>query len=76
MFILEAIDHGAHTFTEIRHDIGEANTKILTDRLCELVEYQILSKKEGKYFLTPLGEKLIKKILAITTWWWQQKTSD
>jgi DNA-binding HxlR family transcriptional regulator len=37
MFILQAVDHGATTFTEIRHNIGDANTKILTDRLSELV---------------------------------------
>ncbi len=44
LFIMHVIYTGAHTFTEIRREIGEANTKILTDRLHELVEVGILEK--------------------------------
>lgn len=55
LFILHAVQEGAHTFTEIRTKIGDANTKILTDRLVELVQYELLEKTDGgKYILTPL----------------------
>ena len=37
IFILQAVEHGATTFSDIRRDTGEPNTKILTDRLMELV---------------------------------------
>lgn len=37
IFIMQAVDEGHHTFTKIRENIGDANTKILTDRLGELV---------------------------------------
>ncbi len=69
MFILEAVYHGAHSFTEIRKSIGEANTKILTDRLLELIEYGIILKEDGKYLLSPQGEELVAKIIDITDWW-------
>lgn len=46
LFILQSINHGSHSFTEIRKDIGDANTKILTDRLNELVECEIITKNE------------------------------
>lgn len=39
LFILNAVFEGAETFTEIRKNIGDANTKILTDRLYELVDF-------------------------------------
>ena len=37
IFIIQSVAQGASTFSAIRQDIGEANTKILTDRLAELV---------------------------------------
>lgn len=37
-----SLDH--HTFTTIREHTGKPNTKILTDRLSELVEAGILEK--------------------------------
>jgi DNA-binding HxlR family transcriptional regulator len=55
MFIIYSVDKGAHTFTEIRKEVGEANTKILTDRLIELVDTGILDKQEnGSYELSKL----------------------
>jgi DNA-binding HxlR family transcriptional regulator len=71
MFILQAVDHGAKTFTDIRHDIGDANTKILTDRLGELVEVGVLSKskEEGIYALTGKGRQLAEKLIALGEWW-------
>ena len=47
IFILQAVDEGADTFTEIRKNIGDANTKILTDRLRDLVEVGILQKSSA-----------------------------
>jgi DNA-binding HxlR family transcriptional regulator len=70
MFILQAVDHGATTFTEIRHDIGDANTKILTDRLSELVQTGVLSKDDdGSYLLTKRGKELTEKLIALGEWW-------
>ena len=47
LFILHSVQEGAHTFTDIRKEIGDANTKILTDRLAELVENKLLRKTEN-----------------------------
>ena len=44
IFIMHAIASGHHTFTTIREHTGKPNTKILTDRLSELVEAGILEK--------------------------------
>jgi DNA-binding HxlR family transcriptional regulator len=44
IFIMRSIDEGAYTFTDIRKNIGDANTKILTDRLAELVSVGIIEK--------------------------------
>ncbi len=70
MFILGAIDHGAHSFTEIRRDIGEANTRILSERLQELIIAGVIEKNpNGHYTLTTSGSLLIKKLLEIADWW-------
>lgn len=70
LFILNAVQEGAHSFTEIRKNIGDANTKILTDRLAELVEYELLKKDEsGKYHLTPLGNELTTRLMDVAHWW-------
>ncbi|MBC7498435.1 helix-turn-helix transcriptional regulator [Candidatus Gracilibacteria bacterium] len=71
LFILQAVDHGAKTFTDIRRDIGEANTKILTDRLTELVTEGILLKNtpDSRYSLSPLGQDLSKKLIQLADWW-------
>ena len=71
LFILQAIDEGATTFTEIRRNIGEANTKILTDRLAELVSLGILLKDtpESKYTLSPLGKDLSHRLIELAHWW-------
>jgi DNA-binding HxlR family transcriptional regulator len=70
IFILQAVDEGASTFTEIRKNIGEANTKILTDRLAELVYAKILDKSEsGNYTLTKLGKELSGKLIDLAHWW-------
>jgi DNA-binding HxlR family transcriptional regulator len=74
LFILHAIGNGSHTFTEIRSSIGDANTKILTDRLAELVEEGILEKsQQSHYLLSPLGRELDKKIRKLGKWWGEQK---
>ena len=44
IFIMYAISDGYRTFTTIREHTGNPNTKILTDRLAELVEGGILTK--------------------------------
>lgn len=70
LFILNAVQEGSHSFTEIRKNIGDANTKILTDRLAELIEYELLSKTEnGKYELTPLGNDLTTRLMDVAHWW-------
>ncbi|MBX9809973.1 helix-turn-helix transcriptional regulator [Candidatus Gracilibacteria bacterium] len=71
LFILQAIDEGANTFTDIRRNIGEANTKILTDRLTELVELGILLKNtpDSKYSLSPLGKDLSNRLIDLAHWW-------
>lgn len=71
IFILQAIDNGACTFTEIGKEVGGANTKILTDRLAELVESGIILKNTegGKYCLSPLGKELSHKLIELSHWW-------
>lgn len=70
IFILQAVDEGATTFTDIRKNIGEANTKILTDRLAELVCAKILDKSDsGNYTLTKLGKELSGKLIDLAHWW-------
>jgi DNA-binding HxlR family transcriptional regulator len=68
---MDAIASGYHSFTEIRRNIGEANTKILTDRLGELVEVGVIEKckTEGTYGLTKLWEELTKKVQKLGEWW-------
>lgn len=73
LFILHVIHAGAHTFTDIRLSIGEANTKILTDRLKELVEHGILSHEGSSYHLTSRGKSLEKKLLELAEWWGESK---
>lgn len=70
LFIMHSVQSGANSFTEIRKKIGDANTKILTDRLAELVENNILSKTEnGKYTLTKNGDELTTRLVEIAHWW-------
>ena len=70
IFILQSVSHGAHTFTEIRLSIGEANTKILSDRLAELVKMQLLLKDtESHYDLSDRGKKLAEEMKKLAEWW-------
>lgn len=70
LFILNAVQEGAHSYTEIRKNIGDANTKILTDRLAELLEHELLVKDDfGKYALTPLGDELTTRLMGVAHWW-------
>lgn len=70
LFILHAVQEWNHSFTEIRTAIGDANTKILTDRLSELVDYSLLIKNDlGKYALTPLGNELTTRLMDTAHWW-------
>jgi len=74
LFIIQAVDQGASTFTEIRRDIGEANTKILTDRITELVTSRVLVKQEnGDYALSKMGKDLSTKLVELSHWWGEQK---
>lgn len=47
IFILQAIDEGHHSFKTIGEAIGDANTKILTDRLEELTQSGIIERRIG-----------------------------
>ena len=71
LFILQAVDHGATTYTEIRRDIWEANTKILTDRLTELVTAGVLLKNtpDSRYNLSSLGQDLSSRLIELADWW-------
>ncbi len=71
LFILQAVDHGANTFSVIRQDTWEPNTKILTDRLSELVTAGILLKNtpDSRYSLSPLGQDLSKQLIRLADWW-------
>ena len=71
---MQAIDEGAHTFTDIRKNIWEANTKILTDRLIELVTSGIVDKREsGDYHLSKLGKDLSEKLIDVAHWWGEKR---
>ncbi len=70
IFILQSVSYGAHTFTDIRLAIGEANTKILSDRLAELVEMKLLTKDtESRYDLSDRGRELAQKMKKLAEWW-------
>ena len=70
LFILHSVQEGAHTFTDIRKEIGDANTKILTDRLAELLENALLLKTEdGKYKLSQVGDELTSRLMEVAHWW-------
>lgn len=71
IFIMQAIDSGACSFTEIGKEVGGANTKILTDRLNELVGSGIVRKntENGKYCLSDLGKELSHKLIDLSHWW-------
>lgn len=47
IFIMQAVSEGHHSFKTIGEAIGDANTKILTDRLEELTETGILERRIG-----------------------------
>ncbi len=47
IFILQAIDEDHHSFKKIGEAIGDANTKILTDRLEELTVSGIIERRVG-----------------------------
>jgi DNA-binding HxlR family transcriptional regulator len=78
IFIMYAIFEWCHTFTTIREHTGNPNTKILSDRLAELVEIGILEKckNEWSYGLTPLGVSLAKKIIDLWEWWWSSRENS
>ncbi len=70
IFIMYAIGNGCHTFTTIRRYIWDANTKILTDRLAELVVAGVLKKNTlWEYSLSEKGKELEKKIKKLGEWW-------
>lgn len=74
IFIMQAVDQGSSTFTEIRKNIGDANTKILTDRLADLIELKIIKKSEtGEYILSHLGKELSQKLIELGYWWGHQE---
>lgn len=67
---MHSIQEGSHSFTEIKKAIGDANTKILTDRLAELWQQNIIAKTEsGKYILTERGDILTQKVIEMAKWW-------
>lgn len=74
IFIMQAIDNGACAFTEIGRDVGGANTKILTDRLSELVQAGIINKntENGKYCLSDLGKELSHRLIDLSHWWGEE----
>ena len=74
IFIMYAVGNGHHTFTSIREHTGSPNTKILTDRLAELVEEGVLDKSENtQYRLSATGKELEKKIKKLGEWWGGEK---
>ena len=77
LFILHSVQEGAHTFTDIRKEIGDANTKILTDRLAELLENALLLKTEdGKYKLSQVGDELTSRLMEVAHWWGDLQCQD
>ena len=79
IFILQSIDEGHHSFKTIGEAIGDANTKILTDRLEELTESGIIERRVGgdtpgaiRYYLSPLGKKLSEKLIDLSRWWGEE----
>ena len=64
LFILHSVQEGAHT-------------KILTDRLAELVENKLLRKTDdGKYELTNIGNELASRLMEVAHWWGDLQCKD
>ena len=82
IFIMQAVNDGNHSFKTIGEAVGDANTKILTDRLEELTLMAILERRIGaetpgavRYYLTPLGEELSRKLMKLSYWWGEEISS-
>lgn len=73
IFIMKAIDEGAHTYGTIREAIGSANTTIVSQRLDELGEYGMIERKvvsekpvQIRYSLTKKWKEITKVIDKLT----------
>ncbi len=74
LLVLRGVFRGLHRFGELRDDLGIASN-LLTDRLCRLVEHDVLEKVpyqdrpvRFEYRLTEAGRALSPVLVAIMQW--------
>lgn len=74
LLVLRGVFRGLHRFGELRDDLGIASN-LLTDRLCRLVDHDVLAKVpyqdrpvRFEYRLTEAGRALSPVLVAIMQW--------
>lgn len=58
----------APTFRDLQARCGGLSSSVLTDRLAELSEAQIVHRDDAGYALTADGKELLKSLLAMERW--------
>jgi DNA-binding HxlR family transcriptional regulator len=76
--VIWALRHGAMPFLEIQGELEGISSSVLTTRLRELREAEIITVDEtGRYLLTPEGEDLGKALRPLLDWsaGWSERIS-
>lgn len=74
MLILKSMGEWHHQFCQIKSSCYNLNNKSLTDKLQELIEFDLVEKKKStesayeSYHLTDRGESLAKIIGEVVEW--------
>lgn len=71
--VIWAVVHGRHRFGDIRNAIPGISDRLLTERLRDLLEHDILTRREDPeagpgYHLTPRGLALRRVLIALHDW--------
>jgi DNA-binding HxlR family transcriptional regulator len=75
--VIWALRHGAMPFLEIQGELEGISSSVLSTRLRELREAEIITADEaGRYLLTPEGEDLGKALRPLLAWSaaWSERT--
>ncbi len=66
--ILRDLNSGPKHFCEIEHSIAKITPRILSQRLNDLEELNIIAQTDGCYSLTPKGSDLIPTLVQMANW--------
>lgn len=82
LLVLRGVFRGLHRFGELRDDLGIASN-LLTDRLCRMVENELLEKVQYQdrparyeYRLTDSGRALSPVLVSLMQWGETYRTQD